>query len=57
MTPEEESDKLEAKLKEEKAAMARLQSNVAQTKETSEDLRESIDILENASHRLKKEEG
>ena len=43
MTAEEEFDKLDAILKEEQAAMAKLQSNVAETKAASEELTESID--------------
>jgi septal ring factor EnvC (AmiA/AmiB activator) len=57
MTPEEESDRLDAKLKEEKAAIATLQSSVAETKEASEELTASIDKLENATHKLEEEEG
>jgi septal ring factor EnvC (AmiA/AmiB activator) len=57
MTSEEESDELDAKLKEEKAAMAKLQSNVAETKEATEKLTDSIDNLEKVTHKLAEEEG
>jgi hypothetical protein len=53
---EEESDELDAKLKEEKAAMEKLKSNVAETKEASEKLSESIDNLEDATHKLEEDE-
>jgi hypothetical protein len=50
-------DKLDAKLKQENAAMGKLQSNVAETKEASKRLTESIDSLEDATRKREEEEG
>ena len=57
MTPEEESDKLDAKLKEDKAAMAKLQSTVAETKEASEELEKSLEKLEAFTKKAEEKKG
>ena len=55
MTPEQKADKLDAGLKDEQDAIAKLQSTVAESKEASEDLKDSLERLEEVTKQLEEE--
>jgi DNA-binding transcriptional regulator PaaX len=57
MTPEQMTDKLDAELKDQEVAMVKLRSNVAENKEASQDLKESLENLEAVTEKLEKEAG
>lgn len=52
MTPESNTDDLDARLEEEGIAMTELRSNVAENKEASKELEKSLDELEAATQKL-----
>jgi hypothetical protein len=52
MEPEQSTDKLDARLEEQGAALAKLQGSLAENKEASEELEKSLDELEAATQKL-----
>jgi uncharacterized coiled-coil protein SlyX len=57
MTSEERADKLDAELKDQEVAMEKLQSNVAESKQAVEELKESLENLEDVTRKVEKEKG
>jgi hypothetical protein len=55
MTPEERQKKLDAEIKEQDAAMARLQSSVAENKEASGEIKKSLDDLDAVTEKIEEE--
>ena len=57
MTPEQNTDKLDAKLSEEGIALAKLQSNLAENKKASQELKESLENLEAVTKKIEEDKG
>ena len=57
MTPEQNTDKLDAKLDEEGIALAKLRSNLAENKEASQELKESLENLEAVTKKVEEDKG
>jgi hypothetical protein len=57
MIPGDETDKLDARLREEEAAITELQKSVGENKEASKEVKESLDNLEAPREKLEGEGG
>ena len=57
MTPKKRTEKLDAELKDQADEMVKLQGNVAENKEATEELKKSLDDLDTATQKTEKEEG
>ena len=57
MTPEERTKKLDAEMKREGVEMAKLQSNLAENKEASQELKESLENLEAVTKKIEEDKG
>jgi predicted nucleic acid-binding Zn-ribbon protein len=57
MAPEQNMDRLDAKLSEEGIALAKLKSNLAENKQASEELKESLENLETVTKKIEENKG
>jgi prefoldin subunit 5 len=57
MTAEKGPDKLDAELQEQGAEIAKLQGNIAENEESGEELKKSLDHLEDVTEKIEGENG
>jgi hypothetical protein len=57
MAPKQNMDRLDAKLSEEGIALAKLKSNLAENKQASEELKESLENLETVTKKIEENKG
>jgi uncharacterized coiled-coil protein SlyX len=57
MNPEERTDKLNAKLKKQESEIEKLQSNVAENKEATKELKKSLENLESVTKKVEEDKG